>query len=142
MGRVRADENLQAYPAPAEGTTRYVVHLPEQEDESVYQVELIVGKTVEVDERNRYFFAGEIQETTIAGWGFPRYDVAQLGPMAGTLIAVDPEAPRVPRFVRLRGEPYLIRYNSKLPIVLYVPSDAEVRYRVWTAGAVAPMPQG
>lgn len=53
--------------------------------------------------------------------------------MAGTLMAVDPKAPRVARFIPLGGEPYIIRYNSKLPIVIYLPEGAEVRYRIWTA---------
>jgi ecotin len=55
--------------------------------------------------------------------------------MAGTLMAVDPQAPKVKRFIPLGGEPYLIRYNSRLPIVVYVPDGVEVRYRLWTTGA-------
>jgi len=55
--------------------------------------------------------------------------------MAGTLIAVDPNVPKVERFITLGGDPYLIRYNSRLPIVVYVPEDAEVRYRIWKAAA-------
>ena len=31
------------------------------------------------------------------------------------------------------GDGFMLRYNSKLPIVLYVPKDVEVRYRVWSA---------
>ena len=31
------------------------------------------------------------------------------------------------------GEPFLIRYNSKLPIVVYAPEGVEVQYRVWKA---------
>jgi ecotin len=31
------------------------------------------------------------------------------------------------------GDGFLLRYNSKLPVVLYVPKDVEVRYRVWSA---------
>jgi ecotin len=53
--------------------------------------------------------------------------------MAGTLMAVDPNDPKVSRFIRLGGEPYLIRYNSRLPIVVYVQEGVEVRYRIWTA---------
>ena len=53
--------------------------------------------------------------------------------MAGTLMAVDPNAPKVPRFITLGGEPYLIRYNSLLPVVVYVPKGVEVRYRIWSA---------
>jgi len=55
--------------------------------------------------------------------------------MAGTLMAIDPNAPKVARFITLGGDPYIIRYNSRLPIVVYVPERVEVRYRIWTAGA-------
>ena len=34
----------------------------------------------------------------------------------------------------LGGEPFLIRYNSPLPIVVYAPEGVEVRYRIWSAG--------
>ena len=94
-----------------------------------------MGKTVQVDEKNQYFLGGKIQEETIKGWGFPRYIVRELGPMAGTLMAIDPNAPKVKRFIRLGGEPYLIRYNSRLPIVVYVPEGVEVRYRIWSASS-------
>jgi ecotin len=53
--------------------------------------------------------------------------------MAGTLMAVDPKAPKVSRFITLGGEPFLVRYNSRLPIVVYVPKGVEVRYRLWKA---------
>ena len=109
--------------------------MPKQDDESALKVELIVGKTVQADAHNRYFFGGRIETETIKGWGFPRYIVRKLGPMAGTLMAVDPNAPKVSRFVTLGGDPYLIRYNSRLPIVVYAPEGVEVRYRIWAAGA-------
>jgi len=70
---------------------------------------------------------------TISGWGFPRYRVSKLGPMAGTLMAIDPGAPKVSRFIALGGEPYLIPYNSRLPIVVYAPEGVEIRYRIWGA---------
>jgi ecotin len=128
-----AGDNMKAFPAPEKGMARYVLQLPKQDDESAFKVELIVGKTVLTDEQNRYFFAGKIQQETIKGWGFTRYNVSQLGPMAGTRIAVDPNAPKVNRFITLGGEPYLIRYNSRLPVVVYAPEGVEVRYRIWTA---------
>jgi ecotin len=53
--------------------------------------------------------------------------------MAGTLIGVDPKAPKVSRFITLGGEPFLVRYNSRLPLVVYVPNGVEVRYRLWKA---------
>jgi len=123
---------MRAFPPAEEGMVRFVLQLPKQDDESVFKLELIVGKTVQVDEKNRYYFAGKIENETIKGWGYTRYYVSKLGPMAGTLMAVDPNVPKVSKFIRLVGDPYIIRYNSRMPIVVYVPEGVEVRYRIWT----------
>ena len=130
-----ATDNMKAFPPAGEGMVRHVLQLPQQADESGLKVELIVGKTVETDAGNRYFFAGRIEEETIKGRGFPRCMVSKLGPMAGTLMAVNPNAPKVTRFITPGGAPYIIRYNSRLPVVVYLPEGVEVRYRIWTAGA-------
>ena len=123
---------MKAFPPAEEGMVRFVLKLPEQDDESVFKVELIVGKTVQIDEKNRYFFGGKIEKETIKGWGYTRYYVSKIGPMAGTLMGVEPKAPKIDRFITLGGEPYIIRYNSRMPIVIYVPEGVEVRYRIWT----------
>ncbi len=129
-----AADNLKAFPPAKEGIVRYVLQLPAQQDESLMKVELIVGKTVQTDARNRYFFGGRIEAETVKGWGFTQYKVRKLGPMAGTLMAVDPGEPKVDRFITLGGDPYFVRYNSRVPIVVYVPAGVDVRYRIWTAG--------
>lgn len=126
-------DNMKAYPPAADGMKRVVVYLESKEEEDDYRIELMVGKTVQVDAANRFFFSGTLEEETIEGWGFPKYIVKQIGPMAGTRIGVDPDAPKVKRFVKLGGEPKLLRYNSKLPVVVYVPKDAEVQLKVWVA---------
>jgi ecotin len=128
-----AVDNMKAFPPAEEGMARYVIHVPEQADEAAWRVELLVGKTVQTDAANRYFFGGTLETETIEGWGFDRHILRQLGPMAGTLMAVDPSIPRVDRFITLGGEPRLLRYNSRLPLVVYVPEDVEVRYRFWRA---------
>lgn len=128
-----AADNMKAFPPADGGMTRHVLQLPKLDDESLFRLELLVGKTVMTDANNVYFFGGQIKEETIEGWGFSRYMVKELGPMGGTLMAVDPNAPKVARFVTLAGEPVLIRYNSRLPVVVYVPEGVEVRYRIWRA---------
>lgn len=135
MPASQAVDDMKAFPPAEEGMVRYVIQLPKQADESAFKVELIVGKLVQLAEGNRYFFGGKVEEETIKGWGFTRYKVSKLGPMAGTLMAVDPNAPKVARFITIGGDPYIIRYNSRLPTVVYVPEGVEVRYRIWTAGA-------
>jgi ecotin len=133
MSSVLAADNMKAFPPAEKGMVRYVLQLPEQKDEYAFKVELIVGKTVQLNEGNRYFFGGKIEAENIEGWGYTRYVVSELGPMAGTLMAVDPSAPKAPRFITIGGEPYLIRYNSRLPVVVYVPEGVEVRYLIWSA---------
>jgi ecotin len=132
---VHASDELRAFPSPAPGESRHVLTLPAKPDEPLFQVELIVGKKVLLDPGNRYFFGGKIEEETIPGWGYPRYVVKKLGPMAGTLMATDPSLPKKERMITLGGSPYLIRYNSRLPVVVYVPEGVEVRYRLWTTDA-------
>ena len=112
---------------------RYRISLPKLPDESALKVQLVIGKTVKTDATNSYVFGGTIETETIPGWGFDRYILRKLGPMAGTLMAVDPNAPQVERFISVGGEARLLRYNSRLPLVVYVPDGVEVRYRVWRA---------
>jgi ecotin len=138
-----AADPMQAFPPAEPGQVRHVIAVPPLASEADRHVELIVGKTVSTDARNRYFFGGRLERETIRGWGYDRYMLKELGPMAGTLMAVDPNEPKVERFVPLRGEPKLLRYNSRLPIVVYVPEGVEVRYRIWRAAPdTVPAPKG
>ena len=138
-----SQDAIKAFPPADEGMSRHVLTLAPQPDETLLKVELILGKTVTTDAANRYFFAGTLREETLKGWGYTRYVLPALGPMAGTLMGVDPAAPKVERFVSLGGEPYLIRYNSRLPVVVYVPEGVEVRYRIWRAEpGASPVPLG
>jgi ecotin len=123
-------EYIEAFPKAAEGMERFVLNLPEQENESSFKVELIVGKIVKTDMDNKYFFNGTIKEDIIKGWGFTYYKLDTLGVMAGTMMAVNPAVPKVERFIVLGGEPFLIQYNSKIPVVVYVPEGVIVKYRI------------
>ncbi|MNT95848.1 Ecotin precursor [compost metagenome] len=44
-----------------------------------------------------------------------------------------PDGKKKQAFVPVVGEGFMLRYNSKLPVVVYVPEGVEVRYRVWSA---------
>ena len=132
-----AADNMKAFPPAEAGMMRYVINLPAQDNEDDFKVELQLGKTVKLDAANRYFFSGKLEKETIQGWGYDRYLLRELGPMGGTLMAVDPNAPKVDRFIMLGGEPSLLRYNSRLPLVVYVPEGVEVRYRIWRADSTA-----
>jgi len=123
---------LKAFPKATEGKTRYVIVLPDKTraEEGAFKVELIVGRMMDTDGVNRMFIGGKLEAKPLKGWGFTYYE-AQLGPAASTLIGVPPGTPPVHKFVQ--GPSQLIRYNSRIPIVVYVPKGAEVRYRIWSA---------
>jgi ecotin len=121
-----------AYPKAPAGMERKVVFLPHVErgaDDDI-QVELVVGRVIETDGINTYRLGGEIHERDIAGWGFSYYEVeGDLEQAASTLMA-GPTNP-APRFVA--GPRKLVRYNSRLPLVVMVPAGCELRWRPWKA---------
>ena len=128
-----AIRNLEAaYPKPPAGMERKVVLPPhvERGDDATLQVEILVGRVIETDGVNTYRFGGTINERTIKGWGFSYYEVeGRLEQAASTLIG-GPTNP-APRFVS--GPSRLIRYNSRLPLVVMVPAGCELRWRLWKA---------
>ena len=70
---VYAGGNMKAFPPPEEGMVRYVIQLPKLDDESTSKVEVIAGKTVLVDEKNQYFFGGQIQKEKENGANISSY---------------------------------------------------------------------
>jgi ecotin len=126
-------KELKAFPEPEPGMTRHVITLQSQPDEDLLKVQLLIGKTMQLDAHNRYFYGGLLETKTVTGWGYDYLILRKLGPMAGTLMAVDPNEPKVDRFITLGGEPQLLRYNSRLPLVVYTPEGVEVRYKLWRA---------
>lgn len=133
VSTLRAADQLKAFPPAGEGMIRYVITLPAEKNEELLKVELQAGKNEMLDRANRYFFGGKLEKQTVDGWGYDYFILKSLGPMAGTLMAVDPDVPKEERFVTLGGDPQLLRYNSRLPLVIYVPKGVEVRYRIWQA---------
>jgi ecotin len=126
---------LKVFPDAEPGMQRFVIVLPEktQEDEDSFRIELIVGKEILADGVNRVGLASTIETQTLEGWAYPYYVVAGSGEITSTLMAPPPGASMVKSFV---SAPSLdLRYNSRLPIVVYVPAGYEVRYRIWQGSA-------
>ncbi|WP_130930946.1 MULTISPECIES: serine protease inhibitor ecotin [unclassified Pseudomonas] len=124
-------EKTAPFPKAEDGFSRQVIHLAPQTREDDFQVEILAGKTLAVD-CNRQRLGGMLEEKNLEGWGYPFYRLEKvIGPMS-TLMAC-PDGKRKQDFVPVVGDGFMLRYNSKLPIVLYVPEDVEVRYRIWSA---------
>lgn len=124
---------LKAFPQAGDGMVRYVIELPHKErgEDNGFRVEITVGKEMVTDGVNLARLAGKIEAKPLKGWGFTYYEVAKFGPVATTRIGVRPGAPKVKKFVSIPS--MTIAYNSRIPLVVYVPEGGEVRYRIWKA---------
>ena len=125
---------LKAFPAAKDDQKRFVIVLPDKirAEEGAFKVELIPGKVKMTDGVNRVFLSAKIELRPLKGWGYTFYEVTGKDRMASTRIGVPPGTPKVEKFVA--GQSLMIRYNSRLPVVIYAPKGYEIRYRIWKAG--------
>lgn len=128
-----AIKNLTVYPAATEGMNRYVIMLDSLgfEAEYEYQIELIPGKLAEVDSCNKHGLSGEIVEKTVEGFGYTYYEFTSNGNIFSTQMACLDNA-KVNKFIS--GQTIKTRYNSLLPVVVYIPEGFELKYKIWSAG--------
>jgi ecotin len=131
LAHAATNKDIAPFPKAEDGFTRQVIRLAPQTRENDFQVEILAGRTMTVD-CNHPRLGGMLDEKNLEGWGYPFYRLEKvIGPMS-TLMAC-PEGTSKQDFVPVVGDGFMLRYNSKLPIVLYVPKDIEVRYRIWSA---------
>lgn len=129
-------DDLKPYPPAEPGMQRWVIRLPVVAVPEERRVEIIIGRTMEVD-CNRHVFFASVTRQVARGWGFPYYVVGELKGPASTRMACPPDFVRHREFVRANADALAgLTYNPRLPIVVYVPMHVEVRYRVWSAGDI------
>jgi len=117
---------IEMFPRAKEGFKQVYIQLPVAKNENDLKVEFFVGAEKMLD-CNRHFMMGEVKTQDLQGWGYTYYDVESKGEVGGTLMGC-PDQKLTKQFVNLKPE--TVRYNSKLPLVFYIPKDMEVRYRV------------
>ncbi|WP_146745752.1 serine protease inhibitor ecotin [Enterobacter sp. ECC-175] len=125
-------EKVAPYPQAEKGMKRQVIQLPVQQDEGNFKVELLIGQTLEVD-CNQHRLGGQLESKTLEGWGYDYYVFDKVTSPVSTMMAC-PDGKKEKKFVTAYlGDNSLLRYNSKLPIVVYTPENVDVKYRVWKA---------
>jgi len=124
-------DKYKMFPPAKEGYTRYIVDVPKTENDHDHKVELLIGKNIMVD-CNHASLSATIEEKPLKGWGYTYLEVSNIMRGPTTMMAC-PE-PKVEKFISVYAPKQMLRrYNSRLGTVIYVPSEYEVRYRVWSA---------
>lgn len=126
---IKDQASLKPFPEAEEGMVRHVISMEEKANEDLFKVEIIPGKVMSVD-CNHHFLIGKMEEKNLQGWGYTYYEFITDGNACSTMMAC--VQPNEDKFVS--GETLLVRYNSRLPIVIYTPEGYEVKYRIWEAG--------
>ena len=127
---------LKAFPPAAYGMERIVIELPHKErgEEDSFKVELIPGKVMLTDGVNLARIGLSIVSHPLKGWGYTYYEVTGSDVAISTLMAVPESQEKISTFVH--GSSLLIQYNSRFPIVIYMPRGYEIQYRIWSAGSI------
>ena len=73
-----------------------------------------------------------LRKNSFKGWGYDYYELKKVSGPAATLMAC-PDKKKTQQFITPHlGADNIVHYNSRLPIVVYVPKDMVVKYRVWS----------
>ena len=119
-------EKVAPYPKAEKGMKRQVIQLTPEKDESTLKVELLIGKTLEVD-CNQHRLGGELDSKTLEGWGYDYYVFDKVTSPVSTMMAC-PDGKKEKKFITAYlGDDGMLRYNSKLPIVVYTPENVDVK---------------
>lgn len=124
-------QSLEPFPQAQPGMHRFVITLPhkEREQEERFKVELIAGREMLTDGVNQMRLGSRLQPRNLAGWGYTYYEVLEASEALSTRMAPPPDSTPSKAFVQAPS--LLIRYNSRLPVVVYAPVEYQIRYRIW-----------
>ena len=118
------------YPKAKDGYEQKIITLKTLPNEDNYSVEIFAGKKTLVDSCNHFFLAGAFEQKTVDGWGYDYFNFESNGNVGGTLMGCF-DNKSVEKIVHAQSIQTL--YNSKLPIVVYVPKGYTLEYRIWKA---------
>ncbi|WP_394129954.1 serine protease inhibitor ecotin [Shewanella maritima] len=122
-------ESVKMFPAPANNMRQHIIVMPEQANETNFMIELQPGITMNAD-CNVRMMSGKLKAESLQGWGYQYFEMTRY--MQGPTTMMMCNEPSTERFIPI-GEPTQIRYNSRLPKVIYLPEDVELQFRVWQA---------
>lgn len=135
---VTVAQALRTVPASLPGYRRHVFYLPARPDEDRLEVELFGGKVVQADNCNPPSLQGRFEPHSLRGVGHMYWVLQSDGEVITTAMGCAPApAPGLTFAAVPSGR---IRYNSRSPLVVFIPEPLALRYRVLTLGPLQPVP--
>ena len=122
-------DKIHMFPKPSSSQDRFVISLPPLKNEHAHKIELVFGKQMNID-CNRHSLTGKLEKISLKGWGYSYYNFSSNGQTVSTKMGCMNQSTRS-EFITAHT-PELIRYNSRLPIVIYTPKGISVKYKVWS----------
>lgn len=123
-------QDLSIYPKPEKGYKQMVIEVPYSKADNNKRIEFTIGKWMEVDGCNSFGLQGELEKKDLQGWGYNYYVFKTKGNVISTQMAC-PGQPR--RHLFVSGQREFVNYNGQLPIVIYVPEEYEVQFKIFKA---------
>jgi ecotin len=117
------------YPKAEKGMVRHTIVLDEKENENNYIIKIKFGREKTVDCNNSFLLGGKIEEMNLEGYGYNYYTFSGSDEMASTQMLC-PIQTKSQKDVFYNVEE-TIRYNSKLPVVIYAPKGVFVNYSIY-----------
>ncbi len=121
--------DISMYPKADANQVRHIIELAPLKNEETAKVEIYLCKEMEVD-CNIHRLEGSLAEKELSGWGYNYYVFETKGKIISTLMNC-PDGKLTKKDVV--SESKLLRYNSKLPIVVYSPKGYKAKYKIWLA---------
>jgi len=123
-----ASYDLSMYPKSNDSLVRHIIAVPIEENEGLFNLEIWAGQKRMVD-CNKHRISGSFTKKTVKGWGYSYYDFTVSPHQISTRMAC-PDTILTEKFIRSKTEH--IRYNSKLPVVVYCAKGLEIEYAIWS----------
>lgn len=130
MAQTVLKQNTDIFPAPEKGYKKMVIEVPYSKNDDNKKIEFNVGKWMEVDGCNQFSLQGTLEKKDLQGWGYNYYVFKTNGNVVSTQMAC-PGTPNRNLFVS--AQPEMVRYNGRMPIVIYVPGEYDVQFKIYKA---------